>query len=52
MSIKILIADENSDFRTICSEHLKKQGFELLPDALNGEEAISKIGVLTNRNLI
>jgi len=43
MSIKILIADENSDFRTICAEHLKKQGFELLPDALNGEEAILKI---------
>jgi len=43
MSIKILIADENSDFRTICSEHLKKQGFELLPDAVNGEEAILKI---------
>jgi two-component system response regulator (stage 0 sporulation protein A) len=43
MSIKVLIADENSDFRTICSEHLKKQGFELLPDAVNGEEAILKI---------
>ncbi|MCL2095358.1 MAG: sporulation transcription factor Spo0A [Oscillospiraceae bacterium] len=43
MSLKILIADENSDFRTVCSEHLKKQGFELLPDALNGEEAITKI---------
>ena len=43
MSIKILLADENSDFRTICSEHLKKQGFELLPDAVNGEEAILKI---------
>jgi len=43
MSIKILIADENSDFRTICTEHLKKQGFELLPDAVNGEEAILKI---------
>ena len=43
MSLKILIADENSDFRTVCSEHLKKQGFELLPDAVNGEEAILKI---------
>ena len=43
MSIKVLIADENSDFRTICAEHLKKQGFELLPDATNGEEAILKI---------
>lgn len=43
MSLKILIADENSDFRTICAEHLKKQGFELLPDAVNGEEAILKI---------
>jgi len=43
MSIKILLADENSDFRTICAEHLKKQGFELLPDAVNGEEAILKI---------
>lgn len=44
MGIKVLIADENSDFRTVCSEHLKKQGFELLPDAVNGEEAILKIG--------
>jgi len=44
MGIKVLIADENSDFRTVCAEHLKKQGFELLPDALNGEEAILKIG--------
>jgi two-component system response regulator (stage 0 sporulation protein A) len=43
MSLKILIADENLDFRTICAEHLKKQGFELLPDAVNGEEAILKI---------
>ena len=43
MSIKILIADENSDFRTVCADHLKKQGFELLPDAVNGEEAILKI---------
>ena len=43
MSLKILIADENTDFRTICAEHLKKQGFELLPDAVNGEEAILKI---------
>jgi len=44
MGIKVLIADENADFRTVCAEHLKKQGFELLPDALNGEEAILKIG--------
>ena len=43
MSLKILIADENTDFRTVCAEHLKKQGFELLPDAVNGEEAILKI---------
>jgi len=43
MSLKILIADENSDFRTVCADHLKKQGFELLPDAVNGEEAILKI---------
>ena len=44
MRIKVLLADENNDFRTVCGEHLKKQGFELLPDALNGEEAIIKIG--------
>jgi len=44
MSIKVLLADENTDFRVICGEHLKKNGFELLPDALNGEEAILKIG--------
>jgi len=44
MSIKILIADEDAEFRRICGEHMKKQGFELLPDAENGEEAIVKIG--------
>ena len=44
MAIKILLADENTDFRVICGDHLKKHGFELLPDALNGEEAILKIG--------
>lgn len=44
MGIKVLLADENTDFRLVCGEHLKKHGFELLPDALDGEEAILKIG--------
>ena len=43
MVIKILIVDESSDFRMLCSDNLKKQGFEILPDATNGEEAKNKI---------
>lgn len=43
MAIKILIVDESSDFRMLCSDNLKKQGFEILPDATNGEEAKNKI---------
>jgi len=43
MVIKILIVDESSEFRLSCSENLKKQGFEILPDATNGEEAKNKI---------
>lgn len=43
MAIKVLIVDESSEFRMICSENLKRQGFEILPDAVNGEEAKNKI---------
>ena len=43
MAIKVLIVDESSEFRMRCSENLKKQGFEILPDAINGEEAKNKI---------
>lgn len=41
--IKILIADENSDFRKTCIEGLTKQGFKNIEVALNGEDALLKI---------
>lgn len=43
MNIKTLIVDENAAFRSECAEQLKKQGYDVLPDALNGEDAIAKI---------
>ncbi len=46
-SVKILIADENYDFRTSCRDNLKKNGFQQIDLASNGEEALCKIR--TNR---
>lgn len=43
MNIKTLIVDENAAFRSDCAEQLKKQGYDVLPDAVNGEDAIAKI---------
>ena len=41
---RILIADENSDFRKNCRETLLAMGYKLIDEASNGEEAIFKIG--------
>ena len=41
---KILICDENEDFRRITSEYLKNAGFRIPDEAADGEEAIFKIG--------
>ena len=43
MNVKILIVDENSAFRAECNDQLKTQGYDVLPDAVNGEDAIAKI---------
>ena len=40
---KILICDENEDFRRITSEYLKSVGFRIPDEASNGEEAMAKI---------
>ena len=42
-TVKILIADENYDFRTGCRENLNRQGFSQIDLASNGEEALMKI---------
>lgn len=42
-SIKILIADENIDFRVSCKDNLSKLGFKLIELATNGEDAENKI---------
>lgn len=43
---KILICDENADFRRITGEYLKSAGLGTPLEACNGEEAIAKIGKL------
>ena len=40
---KILICDENEDFRRITREYLKSVGFRTPDEATNGEEALMKI---------
>ena len=40
---KILICDENEDFRRITREYLKSAGFRTPDEAQNGEEALAKI---------
>ena len=41
--IKILIADENSDFRDRCKDNLERLGFRTIEYASNGEDAENKI---------
>lgn len=40
---RILIADENSDFRKNCRETLLAMGYKYIEEAVNGEEAMFKI---------
>jgi 4-alpha-glucanotransferase len=42
-SLKILIADENGDFRERAKEELKKQGFSRFEEATSGQEALEII---------
>lgn len=42
-NIKILIADENADFRKSCRENLSKVGFNILDEAVDGEDTLNKI---------
>ena len=41
---KILICDENEDFRRITGEYLKNAGIGITEEAADGEEALAKIG--------
>ena len=41
--VKILIADENRDFRRVCREKLLQLGYRDVIEAQNGEEALVKI---------
>ena len=43
-TIKVLIADENDEFRRECREKLSAHGFTKLAEASTGEEALSYIG--------
>ena len=42
-AIKILIADENADFRLGCRDGIMKQGFNEIEVATNGADADNKI---------
>ncbi len=42
-TIKILIADENSDFRRTCRANLTGFGYKQIEEATNGEDALYKI---------
>lgn len=41
--IKILIADENADFRRVCKANLNGLGFNDIEEAVNGEDALYRI---------
>ncbi|MBE6543190.1 MAG: sporulation transcription factor Spo0A [Ruminococcaceae bacterium] len=43
-NIKILIADENAEFRKLCRENLSELGYTGFEEAVNGEDALYKIG--------
>ncbi len=45
-SCRMLICDENEDFRRITSRYLENAGFKAPVEAINGEDAIAKIGAL------
>ncbi len=44
--MKILIADENAEFRRSCRSKLSLLGYKVIDEAVNGEEALLKIGKL------
>ena len=43
-NMKILIADENLEFRKSCKDTLHGKGFKHIDEAVNGEDALYKIG--------
>ena len=42
-NIKVLIADENMEFRRLCREKLRNHGIVNVEEAINGEDALYKI---------
>ncbi len=44
-TLKLLIADENADFRRQCKENLRSMGYLYIEEATNGEEALQKIAL-------
>jgi two-component system response regulator (stage 0 sporulation protein A) len=42
-TIKILIADENAEFRRTCRSNLSGLGYKIIEEAANGEDALYKI---------
>ena len=42
-NIKVLIADENADFRRSCRSNLAGFGYRNISEAVNGEDALCKI---------
>ena len=57
MSKRILIVDDNPDFRAAAAELLAERGFELIDEASDGDEAFSAVslecpdGILLDINL-
>lgn len=41
-SIKVLIADEDTDFRKSCRSNLTVLGYRLIEEATDGEEALCR----------
>lgn len=41
--VKILIADENADFRRECKDRLSALGYRQISEAVNGEDALARI---------
>ena len=47
-SVKVLIADDNEEFRTSLSQLIREQdGFEIIAEAKNGREALTLTQILT-----
>jgi len=41
--VRVMVVDENNDFRQVCGENLKKLGYEVIAEAGDGVEAITKV---------